>query len=226
MPQSTPADSFGDTPTEWLEHARTLRDPDADDYPDDRIAPGSSSWVQANNRKHTARHLPPRYATAGTSSPAVYAWVRSVLSEPAAAKSLLLTGPTGVGKTHTAFGALRLIGESRRSGLNWVALSTPELLGRLRRIGDREPEALFHEFASAPLLLLDDLGSSKVTEWAEDTLYRLVDHRYMHCLPSIFTANANRADLAERLGERCGSRLYEMCERVALIGPDRRRSAA
>lgn len=79
--------------------------------------------------------------------------------------------------------------------------------------------------ARCPLLLLDDLGAAKTSEWTEELTYRLINHRYEHMLPTLITTNLPTAELRTALGDRVASRLAEMTERVILTGPDRRRTA-
>ncbi len=76
------------------------------------------------------------------------------------------------------------------------------------------------------LLLVDDLGAAKTSEWTEELTYRLVNHRYEHLLPTVFTTNLTIRDLRDALGDRIASRLAQMTERVTLTGADRRRRTA
>lgn len=216
------------TPQEWIDaiHAlkplRAMYDPqDADD----ETIPATPAWFRARNRQHAADNIPPRYADAQLDNGAVWAWLMLALVNPKHAPSLLLAGPTGTGKTHLAFAALRFAAEAGHKTLPWVATSTAALYGDLRPSAKRDSEAVFGRVLAAPLLLLDDLGAAKTTEWTEEITYRLIDHRYNHCLPSIFTTNARAGQLTEILGDRTGSRLTEMCQKVVLEGTDRRRSA-
>ena len=203
--------------------AKILYDPqDADD----ETIPATPAWYRARNRQYAAENIPPRYADAALEREDVYAWLLGALTDPKDSPSLLLTGITGTGKTHLAYAALRLAGESGRQSLPWVATSTAALYGDLRPSAKRDSEAVFSRVLAAPLLLLDDLGAAKTTEWTEEITYRLIDHRYNHCLPSIFTSNARKGELTERLGDRIGSRLTEMCQKLVLEGVDRRRAAA
>lgn len=214
---------------EWIDMVRALRplrqvyDPqDADDP----TIPGTPAWIRARNRQHAAENIPPRYADAVLEREDMWQWLIGALVNPKVSPSLLLSGITGTGKTHLAYAALRLAGECGRQSLPWVATSTAALYGDLRPSAKRDSEAVFGRVLAAPLLLLDDLGAAKTTEWTEEITYRLIDHRYNHCLPSIFTTNARRGELTERLGDRIGSRLTEMCQKIVLEGVDRRRAAA
>lgn len=209
-------------PDTWLDTVRAIADPDVEEGAPNW--PQTALWQQVQNRKHAER-VPPRYADAATDLDEVYAWALAVLDNPHTAPSLLLAGPTGTGKTHTGYAALRLLSESRRSTVTWRAASTAVFFGDQRpRPGqsNHDSEGMFERYAKAPVLLLDDLGAAGRTEWSEETLYRLIDHRYTHCLPSIFTTNVPHVNLAERLGERTASRLTEMCRQVPMLGGDRR----
>ena len=73
----------------------------------------------------------------------------------------------------------------------------------------------------ASLLVIDDIGAEKASEWTAERLYTIIDHRYANCLPLIVTSNLPPSKLAEQTGERSASRLAEMCEVVAMTGTDR-----
>jgi DNA replication protein DnaC len=73
------------------------------------------------------------------------------------------------------------------------------------------------------LLVLDDLGGGKTTDWTADTLYRLVDTRWAYQRPIIATTNLTAPDLREAVGARVASRLAAGVQ-VALKGDDRRRA--
>jgi DNA replication protein DnaC len=181
-----------------------------------------------------AKEIPPRFADATATDPDVARWVRA-LAEAAVERmrgyvagvstgpSLLLLGPTGTGKTHQAYGAIRAIAAS---GLHcvWLATTAADVYATLRPRPKVDAELEFDRFASARLLLLDDLSAAKASEWTEEVNYRLINHRYEHALPTIITSNAAPKELAAAAGERVASRLVEMCQRVVLKGEDRRRN--
>ncbi|MFH8752981.1 ATP-binding protein [Streptomyces rimosus] len=190
-----------------------------------------TEWALA--RWETA--TPPRYRRAVADHPAVIAWADQTAQTPEEATALLLTGTTGTGKTHQAYGALRRIAESGPHQYEVIATTAADMYGLLRPNGSpRGPEAELRRLCRVPLLLLDDLGSAKATEWTEEVTYRLINERYNRCLPSIFTSNLpprvscdeygqpTGPDLASVLGERIVSRVAEMTTVVAMTGADRR----
>ncbi|MEY2241490.1 ATP-binding protein [Streptomyces sp. BF23-18] len=179
-----------------------------------------------------AARIPARYRAALASHPQVTAWVDEIARAgrpgPAGATgisegpSLLIAGPTGTGKTHQAYGAIRAL-LTARVRLRWEAITAADLYARLRPRAGHDSERDLQTLARSPLLLLDDLGAAKASEWTEELTYRLINHRYDHLLPTLITTNLPTSELRASLGDRVASRLSEMTERVILTGPDRRR---
>ena len=140
--------------------------------------------------------------------------------------SLLITGPPGVGKTYQAFGAILKIMRSTLP-FTWYAVRAANLYARLRPRPDADSQAEFERYATAHLLLLDDLGATKDSPWTEETLDRLVDWRWSWHLPTIYTTNLPTSDdngpsLQSELSARVVSRL-KACVVVPMKGTDRRR---
>jgi DNA replication protein DnaC len=72
------------------------------------------------------------------------------------------------------------------------------------------------------LVIIDDLGAEKFTEWVIETLYQIINERYENMLPTIFISNLSLGNLSEKVGDRISSRIAEMCEVRELKGNDRR----
>lgn len=170
------------------------------------------------------RTAPPRYLTATTDHPVVCDWADRVAADITQAPSLMLWGGTGTGKTHAAFGAVRRIALTGPARFGFLATTFPDLYAALRPGGgnDDERERLMRRVLTVPVLLLDDLGTTKSSLWTEETTYRIVNHRYNRMLPVIITSNEPPAALPELLGDRIASRLIEMTTRVEMTGADRR----
>jgi DNA replication protein DnaC len=181
---------------------------------------------------HADLRIPLRYRHALAEHPDVLTWVQQVTlacrpgpdNRPGLGHgpSLLVAGPTGSGKTHQAYGAVRSLLKGRVR-LRWTKITATELYAAQRPRQGIDTEREMRELMDTPLLILDDLGAAKSSEWTEELTLRLVNHRYEHMLPTIFTTNLPLAEIKNVLGDRTASRLAEMCERVILTGSDRRR---
>ena len=149
---------------------------------------------------------------------------------PAVDKGLLFIGPSGIGKTHIAVSVLR---EVVLKGMRGVYYDTRSLLSAIRSTYNpvtRTSEAeVLHEVMHAELLVLDDLGAERLTDWVEETMHLVVNTRYNEKRPTVFTTNyedvpnKGKGDsLVERVSHRLLSRLREMCEFLEYDGPDYR----
>lgn len=138
-------------------------------------------------------------------------------AEPAG-RNLLLLGPVGVGKSHAAVAAARLRFDR---GAEVRFFPVVELLDMLRPGG---PEHALYDLADLEVLILDDLGSERPTEWTAERLYALVNRRWLEERPTICTSNLAPDALAEAVGPRVYSRLVgNGSVGVGLSGHDRRR---
>lgn len=167
--------------------------------------------------------FPRRFVHAVATHPGVNDWVEAYRKDPSNGESLLIAGPTGVGKTWQAYGALRAAVCSPHAP-KWEATTFADFTAALRP-GAKDPEGSLESFRDTHLLLVDDLGAAKNSEWVEEITYRLLNGRYEDVRPSIFTTNLPLPQLREQLGDRLASRLVEMCTVVPLEGVDRRRNA-
>lgn len=178
-----------------------------------------------------ATAVPYRYRDAIADHPAVIRWADRAAADTRSAGFLVLTGDIGNGKTHQAYGALRRIAEAGPKRFEMIAITAPDLYGRLRPQGsEKGSEHELKRLARIQLLLLDDLGTEKISEFTEEATYRLINERYNECLPLIVTTNlvvraatAGSPDLVGRLGERLASRLSQTSTVVTFDGPDLRR---
>lgn len=156
---------------------------------------------------------------------------------------LLLMGPCGVGKTHLAVAALKAIVLRGHGGLFY---DYRELLKQIQASYNPESQStemeVLEPVLKAELLLLDDLGASKPSLWALETVGHILNVRYNEKRVTLMTTNyldspetpaesgwsgpraAGREDtLSDRVGQRIRSRLYEMCRTVEILAPDFRK---
>ncbi|MBL8176563.1 MAG: ATP-binding protein [Bryobacterales bacterium] len=183
--------------------------------------------------------LPQDNPTANRGLGQVLTTVRSYAREfPGLEKpGLLLIGDPGTGKTHLAVAALRLL---IAKGFEGIFFDYQNLLERIRsgydpNSGSSDREA-YRVALDAEVLLLDDLGAHRVTDWVEDTVTSIITYRCNNRKATIATTNLIDPDagmavaertaaamgvkltLAERIGMRARSRLYEMCRIIRMPG--------
>ncbi|MFE7106591.1 ATP-binding protein [Streptomyces sp. NPDC057575] len=206
-----------------------------DDTPDPN-EPGHPEYHRQRRAEWALRRwitaTPYRYQEASATHPDVIAWADQVAADPRKAGFLFLTGTFGTGKTHQAYGALRRIADAGPEKYEVLALTAPDMYALMRPGGsDNGPEYEVKRLMRIPLLLIDDLGTEKISEFTEEATYRLLNYRYNECRPLIITSNLpasdpNGPDLVDKLGERITSRLSQMTTIVPMSGFDRRRRAA
>lgn len=153
-------------------------------------------------------------------------------------RGLLLIGPRGVGKTHLSIAALKQV---MRKGVTCSFCDYRELLKRIQNsynpsVQATELEVLRPIFESE-IVVLDDLGAVKPSEWVWDTVSLVLNTRYNENLTTIITTNfedgpakklsvsgaqaaAREETLGDRIGERMRSRLLEMCRLIKVDGKD------
>lgn len=156
---------------------------------------------------------------------------RLVREYPAIERGLLFAGPVGVGKTHLAVAILRGLAEKGMPGLFYEYGSLlKEIQGSYNPVSRTSEMSVLAPVYEAEVLVLDELGASKPTEWVLDTMTHIVGRRYNDKKLTIFTTNytderQNTAGetLQDRVGARLRSRLYEMCSTVLIDGEDYRR---
>ena len=158
------------------------------------------------------------------------AQARKLASEfPAVGRGLFLEGQPGVGKTHLAVAVLKHVIE--HTGARGLFYDTRDLLRLIRSTYDPSTRTteldILRPVMTADLLVLDDLGAEKTSEWVEETMNLIVNTRYNERKLTIFTSNykdiPDETDpnaLLFRIGYRMRSRLHEMCDFLEYDGGD------
>ena len=193
-------------------------------------------------RLFAAAHIPSRYERCsfanyhpapgnGTQLQAFSYAFRLVDEYPALARGLLFTGPVGTGKTHLSAAILRGLIEK---GVPCLFYEFGALLKEIQNSYDSVSQTselkVLAPVCETEVLVLDELGASKPTDWARDTMMQIVGTRYNERRLTIFTTNYGdergqpaEETLEDRIGVRLRSRLYEMCRTIVIDGEDYRR---
>jgi len=176
---------------------------------------------------------------------------RFVEEYPVEKTGLLLVGSVGVGKTHLAVSIIKAL--IRDKGIHCLFCDYRELLKQIQNSYNSSVQATEMEILrpvfDAEVLVLDELGAVRSTEWVFDTVNYILNSRYNDNKTTIITTNfpdgpedteletdnlrsptaveraARRETLGDRIGERMRSRLHEMCKKIEIEGPDYRQQS-
>ncbi len=155
---------------------------------------------------------------------------------------LLLMGPCGIGKTHLAVAALRQIVLRGHTGLFYDYRELlKEIQASYNPVNQATEMSVLEPVLTTEVLLLDDLGASKPSLWALETVGHVLNTRYNEKRITLITTNFLDGDLVaaplsssvrpsavedsltDRIGKRIRSRLYEMCRTIEMAAPDYRK---
>lgn len=139
----------------------------------------------------------------------------------------LLHGPKGTGKTQAAVGmVVKAVTEGvvQAQRVAWVA--TSQLFIDLRRaVGDKDIRVpIVEAMRTAELVVMDDLGKTKWTEYVEEQLFTIVDDLYMRGVKVIGSSNLEQGSLDIKLGEFAADRIAEITVPFLMSGKSWRRS--
>jgi len=137
---------------------------------------------------------------------------------------LLLGGNYGAGKTHLA---AAIACELMKQGLQPIFGTLITLLGKVKasyndNYAKENEDTIINRYINCDLLIVDDLGKEKPTEWLLEKLYYIINCRYENEMPIVITSNFSDATLIDRLtvngnsgtAEAIVSRLFEICQGV------------
>lgn len=149
-----------------------------------------------------------------------YNFVREFAENPSG--WIVLYGGYGCGKTHLA---AAVANHRIAQGHPALFINTPDLLDHLRATyspaSSQTYDERFEEVRNTPLLILDDLGSQNNTDWVQEKLYQIFNHRYNAKLPTIITTNEDTESLDMRIRSRIED--VSIARKIVILAPDFRR---
>ncbi len=139
---------------------------------------------------------------------------------------LVLEGANGTGKTHLAVAIANR--RLQQFGEQPFFTTAPDLLDYLRRSFNSSEESNFDDYfelvKSVPLLVLDDLGVENPSNWAQEKLFQLLNHRHAARMPTVITTNVRLNDMEPRLSSRIMQR--DVVKHLTIDAPDYRRTVS
>lgn len=161
---------------------------------------------------------------------------------------LMLAGPVGCGKTHLAAAIVNSVLDGWRMsprrienahahsisyinyGDNPPQIAFTSVISMLQEIraaydGGESAQDVVEGYARTGVLILDDLGTEKMTDWASEQLFQVIDHRYCEELSTVITTNLTPTQLKQAVGDRIFDRIREMCPLVAITEKSQRPTA-
>ena len=175
-----------------------------------------------NNRRSKILGIPLRFRSARLENFEGHTvFVDSAKKAIAENKGAFFHGGIGTGKTHLACGLMRFWYEEPRLGAFVperpcpLFISSVELFLELKETFDRrdvgESDVLF-QYSENPFLVIDDVGSEKVSEWSRQMFYALINRRYMNLKQTVITSNLTLEEISSKIDDRISSRIIEMCK--------------
>ena len=163
-------------------------------------------------------------------------YVKSFVDKYPAKKGFLLMGGPGVGKTRLAVGTIAQL--TLQKAVECVFTDFFFLLADLRQAySEGTPEnEIIGPLVNAEILVIDEMGKGKSSEWEQNILDQLISKRYNSSKKTLVTTNyvareslpkksrSKTEILEDRVGERIASRLYEMCTPLFIEGSDYRKN--
>lgn len=147
-------------------------------------------------------------------------------------KGLFITGTYGVGKTYLASCIANEVIKNKITVVFGTLIQLLDYIKDTYKDSDMSDKEYLNLYYSVDLLIIDDLGKEKPTEWVLEKLFLIINNRYNNYLPIVITTNYNRNQLRERLCvnknysmvDSIISRLYEMCGGIEIKDEDHRMS--
>lgn len=206
---------------------------------DERLA-GSMRFIRAglSVQAYQEMYIPLRYRTKGFHNFEGHEKERLKAREALGNRGhVFVNGTCGTGKTHFGIGLLldsyaeNLYCNEEMDKIDFKYnkprfLSAVEFFLELKSSYNtsslEDEKTVLEKYTKPYVLLVDDIGAEKITDWSRQIFYTLIDRRYVNMKPTIITSNLNMGEFAEKFDDRVASRIADQGEVITLKGKDRR----
>jgi len=134
-------------------------------------------------------------------------------------------GNIGAGKTHSAAALANHLMQEKL--VEVLFLNMPATVTRVKKTFDspvnNEDKKIFDRMKDVELLIIDDLGVEKLSDWLSDQIYQIIDHRWQNNKPMILTSNQSLEDLGNHYKAQVISRIWGCCKSIKFTEEDRRK---
>lgn len=199
-----------------------------DKYPEDFIEQSRKEKIE----KQIKNRIPPKFRNADLKKSLKV--IQDYCSQKKE-KGFFLYGDFGTGKTYNVYALTKAL---LKKDIDVHVFNLPRLLNTIRasfskqEVYNKDTDNYFYAFVKnmsdieklidVEVLIIDDIGAEKPSDWVAETLYYLINSRYENMKTTIFTSNLSLDKLADRIGNRIISRIAEMCDVYEIKGEDRR----
>ena len=140
------------------------------------------------------------------------------------ANGLIITGKSGVGKTHLVAAIANKLIENDKIVLMGRLTTLLDMIKETFRDNNKSENELIELYSNVDMIMIDDLGTEKISSWALEKLYTIIQNRCENGLPIIITTRFDKEGLIERfsysndqdLVDATISKLYQMCYGITL----------
>lgn len=184
------------------------------------------------SQKSLSSIVPPRFKDAFISNKAIEDFMMNKFDWE---KGLYIYGSCGTGKTFNLYGIRKLLAMNFKFNLEISDISQKfkssskvininKFFSDIKSsFGSEDSERFSNDsIEDRSIMLIDDLGIEKQTEWTNSEFHKLIDFRYLNLIPTFFSSNYSISEISERMGDRIASRIVEMCNIIKIEGNDKR----
>lgn len=145
-------------------------------------------------------------------------------------KNVVISGACGVGKTYLAFALIRATSKINSKYPNYwdskifFYIQARQIFEKIKQSFNQQSDYdILENEKKAPVLIIDEIGVQKASDFEKEILFEIFDYRYGNCLPTIVLSNLTPPEIAKVIGSRNADRLFGKCDFFYLTAPSGRK---